>query len=338
MDADKKIEVSIVVPFYNPGVSILNLLDSIFKLDYPIDKFELILLVDDGSTDDSIGLVKEYLKSLKNKYQLQLIRLENNLGPAAARNRGIWAARGNIIAFTDADCIVDREWLKYITVSFMKPNIAGVFGKIITDKRNLIFPLEVAPIGHKYITANCAYRREILLEIGGFDERFKQPFRENTDLALEIIKKGYSIIFEEKAIVYHPSRKNNLKRIVKEAFLHQYDVLLYKKHSKLAIKAMETSWISKPVLGPFSILFLGLIVMFVISFFISFKKFIILSVFFFLFLFLFFVFYGYRFVILGNFYLPFGVKLKVFIASMVYLFSLLVGRIYGSLKFKAILI
>jgi len=338
MNANKKIEVSIVVPFYNAGVSILNLINSIFKVDYPINKFELIL-VNDGSTDNSIAIIKKHLESaIKNGYQVQLICLEENLGPAAARNKGISSARGNIVAFTDADCIVDSKWLKYITAAFKEQCIAGVFGKIVTDKENLLFPLEVAPVGHKYITANCAYRKKVLLEVGGFDERFKHPFREDTDIALEIIKRGYQIVFEENAIVYHPFRKNNLKQIIKEAFMHQYDVLLYKKHSKMAAQAMESSWFSKPILGPFSSLFFILIAVVTIFFLVSFKKFIILLVLFLFFLFLFFIFYGYKFVVSRTYHLPFEVKLKVFIASIVYLFSLVIARIYGSLKFKTILI
>ena len=96
-------KASVVVPVYN-GESVLeDCIGSLLRLNYPRDKVQLIF-VDNRSTDRTAEILSRYQSQLSAFY-------ESERGPAAARNRGLSNATGEVVAFTDADCVVDRDWL-----------------------------------------------------------------------------------------------------------------------------------------------------------------------------------------------------------------------------------
>jgi len=337
--------VSVIVPFHNAQEYLGKLILSLINQNYPHDSFEIIL-IDDGSTDNSSSLIKEIINNtttLKDEYNIRLLSLKKKSGPAVARNQGILMAKGEIIAFTDADCVADSNWLKFLVIAFLnRKEIGGVYGKIVTDNRTRIFPLEVVPVGHKYVTCNIAFRKEALLTVGLFDEKFKSPFREDTDLALRAIKSGFQIAYEPKAIIYHPIKKWSLSNLIKKTFEHQYDNLLYLKHSKLAINNMGTSLVTKPVVGPLSPLgltcitfFVSLIVLLGVESFIH--LFILLSSLSLIVMFSF-ILYGYKLTVTPKKAIPISLRIKTFIAVVLYLIVLAIARFYGSLKFRKFLL
>ena len=127
---------------------------------------------------------------------------------------------------------------------FKSEDEGGVIGNVITDNDEaLILPFIVAPVGAtgtsngvvKAGTCNVAYRKSILLEIGGFDEAFDPKWRGDSDLCLRVLEIGLKIVHEPTAIVYHPVRKNSLRDIWKDGFKRYHDVLLYSKHNKNSI-------------------------------------------------------------------------------------------------------
>ena len=101
---------TIIVPSFNRQEEIRELLSSVEKLDFPRDRFEL-LIVDDGSTDNTMEYLWEYHKNAK--FKLRFVDQEN-LGPGAARNTGMKNARGDFFIFIDSDCMVPPHWLKTI--------------------------------------------------------------------------------------------------------------------------------------------------------------------------------------------------------------------------------
>ncbi len=113
--------ISIIVPVYNDADSIRQLLDSIEQLDYPRDRYE-VLVVDNNSTDDLAGAVAAYPVKLLHERDAQ--------SSYAARNLGIKQARGEILAFTDADCRVHPQWLRGLQAAFQSPLVGGVAGTI----------------------------------------------------------------------------------------------------------------------------------------------------------------------------------------------------------------
>lgn len=114
---------SIIIPTYNRPERLANCLKAIALLDYPRDRFEVII-VDDGSKIPLDSVVAP----LHNQLQLKLLRQEN-AGPAAARNRGAFEAKGEFLAFTDDDCQPTANWLSQFAISFVDAPQAMLGGK-----------------------------------------------------------------------------------------------------------------------------------------------------------------------------------------------------------------
>lgn len=220
---NKSTFISVIVPFFNARGYLRNCVQSLVALDYP--QYEIIL-VDDGSTDDYVEQIKDLIT--ENRDKVKVLRKKRG-GPASARNLGIKNAQGEIIAFTDSDCTVDRDWLTYLVGKFDSEVVGAVQGETVTDSGESLYPVKSAPT-KGYVTCNMAYKSETLVSVGLFDERFKFAFREDDDLAYKTMKLGWQIISAPGAIVYHPLKKLKLRDLPKVALLHQYDALLYKKH------------------------------------------------------------------------------------------------------------
>jgi glycosyltransferase involved in cell wall biosynthesis len=157
-------------------------------------------------------------------------------GPGAARNFGIKRAKGDIIAFTDDDCIIPPDWLKNIYDSFINnPGIAGVEGKTIT----LIN--ETHPLSHQIVnynpcgifpTCNMAYKKQILEKLGGFYGKFKHPYGEDIDLAWNVLKYG-EVPFNDSMIVTHPVyRKGIFEKLLRTCYLSD-EFILFNRHIEL---------------------------------------------------------------------------------------------------------
>ena len=113
--------VSVIVPVYNGQRTIERLLVSLLNLDYPTNEYEVIV-VDNKSTDYTCEIVEKYPVTLLHEEEVQ--------SSYAARNRGISHARGEIIAFTDADCVADAHWLKRLVADWDDLTIGGFVGNI----------------------------------------------------------------------------------------------------------------------------------------------------------------------------------------------------------------
>jgi len=199
---NKNTYVSVIVPVRDRAEKIRETIDSILAQDH--SNFELII-IDDGSSDKTPEVLKSYGKKIR------VITNKKSVGPAAARNRGIRAARGKIIFFTDSDCIVKKNWISIMLREYKNENIAGVGGFLQPVKNNLVAKIElfqnkfILGIGTKKIvggtktpmgyTNNASFRRKTLLEVNGFDEKFPQPAGEDIDLKRRICEKGYSVVY-----------------------------------------------------------------------------------------------------------------------------------------------
>jgi hypothetical protein len=110
--------VTVVVASYNAATTLRACLESLLHLDYP--DFE-ILVIDDGSTDETPRITAEFP-------QVRTLRHVTNLGLSVARNLGITAATGDVVAFTDADCRADRDWLRLLVVGLLDLRVEGIGG------------------------------------------------------------------------------------------------------------------------------------------------------------------------------------------------------------------
>jgi GT2 family glycosyltransferase len=157
-------------------------------------------------------------------------------GPAAARNRGWRRASAPIIAFTDDDTEPDADWLGKALSCFDDPAVDAVSGRIVmplpgrpTDYERDAQGLERA----EFVTANCLVRKEVLERLGGFDEAFRLPWREDSDLHFRLLEGGFRIVRAPDAVVVHPVRPASWGVSLRQQKKVMFDALLFRKHRRL---------------------------------------------------------------------------------------------------------
>jgi len=236
--------VSVIIPTYNRSKYLIKCLDALLALNYPRGRLEIIV-VDDASCDETPRILSEYQEK-----GVIAIRHDLNTGPAGARNTGIRASKGEIIAFIDDDCIVDKNWIKNTLKNFKKDNqVAGVGGPSLTPPNSSFFEKAIGliecrpaksnlPITYRLGAGNAAYKREVLIKVGGFDESFKRA-SEDTELTIRLHKLGYKLVFDEKKRVYHKrpsSFKAYWKKFLNYGYMHP---MLFRKHPTSFVRSGE---------------------------------------------------------------------------------------------------
>lgn len=223
--------VSLVVPTHNRARLLEALLASIRHLEWDVSRLELFVVGDTRIHDDTESVVASFAREAP--FPVRYLTATNS--PAAKRNAGIAASRGDLIAFTDDDCRVDPLWLAHACALFSRPDVAGVQGQTVVPEtpgnpasyrrtRRLMEP--------NYQTCNIVYRRDAMLKIGGFDERFK-TVSEDSDVAFSILERGDSIEYVAEAVIYHPPREDSEWDVLKASRNNLFAPLLYKKHPRL---------------------------------------------------------------------------------------------------------
>lgn len=203
--------VSVIVPVFDGAATIADCVESLVKLDYPADALE-IAVVDNRSTDRTREIV--------GRYPVRLISEEEVQSSYAARNRGVASTSGEILAFTDADCVVERGWIKALVGALSRAGVGGVAGAIRAAHSSTAiaryqadrcivaenaFSHPVLPFAQ---TANAAYRREVFDRLGGFDPAIVYggdldfSWRMQRELRLELA-------YEPCALVWHQHRTSS---------------------------------------------------------------------------------------------------------------------------------
>ncbi|MFZ0319985.1 MAG: glycosyltransferase [Candidatus Sulfotelmatobacter sp.] len=239
--------ISIIVPTFNGGYRIGNCLDALLK--QTAGREAEILVVDDGSTDNTVDMVGRYP-------DVRLIT-QANVGPAGARNRGAFEARGAIILFTDDDCVPTPEWLASMLEPFADPEVVGAKGIYRTHQRRLIARFVQIEYEDRYRrmagldcidfvdTYSAAFRRDRFLEIDGYDTSFPMACAEDIELSYRMSARRWKMIFAPKAIVYHmhpDTLQWYLKKKYKFAF---WRVLAVRKNPSKAVKDSHTPQLMK---------------------------------------------------------------------------------------------
>jgi len=202
--------VSVVVCTYNGSRTIRDCLDGASRLAYP--DYEVIV-VDDGSSDATAVIARQY--------DCRLIQTENR-GLASARNSGLAAATGDIIAYLDDDAYPDPDWLTYLAATFLRTGYAGVGGPNIAPPGDgpIAECVARAPGGpvHVLVTdreaehipgCNMAFRKSCLDAIGGFDPQFRTA-GDDVDVCWRLQERGWTLGFHPAAMVWH-HRRNSVR-------------------------------------------------------------------------------------------------------------------------------
>lgn len=252
--------ISVIVPTFNGEETITDCLNSLLNQSYK-GAYEVIV-VDDGSIDKTGEVVE--------KYPVRLLAQEHR-GPAAARNLGARNASGDILLFTDDDCVAEKNWIEEMVKPFDNPEIAGVQGRYKTKQRSLITRFAQHEIEERYErmqkqkyidfigSYSAAYRRDVFLKENGFDESFPIASGEDPDLSFRLAAKGHKMVFAPNAVVYHHHPDTLLKYLRQKFYRAYWRVVLYKKNPKKAVKDSYTPQTLKIQLGFFYLLVLSLI-------------------------------------------------------------------------------
>ena len=230
-------KISVIIPTYNRVQLLRQQLGALTRQTYSQGAYEVIV-VNDGSTDGT----EEFLDQLKLSNSHLTVIHQSNGGPAKARNTAIEQARGEIIAFTDDDCEVDPDWLEIIAQE-MDDELLGLQGATYTD-HDLITPLTHQidnETGHNSVpTCNAAYRKDVLVSIGGFDESFPNPHNEDTDVSWRVQELG-EIRFCPSMRVHHPPRLDKFSKVAKRMKIMDCEFTLFDKHPALYQKHRDRS-------------------------------------------------------------------------------------------------
>ena len=156
--------------------------------------------------------------------------VQENQGPAAARNFGLEHATGEIVACTDDDCLADPGWIREIIRMFdERPGILGVEGQTVTIEDQLTpFTHQVQGSGECYASCNVAYLRATLVEIGGFDRSFFYG-NEDVDVAWRMMYLG-EVIYNERMVITHPPIPLTFMKFVRNPETYGVEILLYQRH------------------------------------------------------------------------------------------------------------
>jgi glycosyltransferase involved in cell wall biosynthesis len=248
--------VSIIIPAFNAEQTIAECLEACLRQTWADCE---IIVVDDGSTDRTGEIVQSFDRTGRTDRtdQKPICNLQSaicnrnvlyfrqaNKGPAAARNAGAAKATGDVLAFTDSDCVPRPDWIERLLEGFAE-GVVGVGGTYaIANKQSLLARMvhEEIMVRHELSgenvdflgSFNVSYLRSAFEAAGGFDESFSNASAEDNDLSYRLIDKGGRLRFRPQAVVahYHPTR---LWPYLKTQARHGYwRMKLYKKHPRRA--------------------------------------------------------------------------------------------------------
>ena len=252
------LRASVILPVYNNISTIERFLNSLRNQSMPSNEFEIIA-VDDGSTDGT----REYLESFVFEGSFNLIKQDNNLGIGTARNRGINAAKSEILLFIDSDMEVEEDWVENHTIPIEDDRWDGAVGNVrhgakvrtkfiqyldrsrrgaTGQKKNKRLDHNLFPFG------NTSIRKELLTQVGGFDEKIDLWGGEELELMVRVENQGkVNLRYNPDAkAIHHQDRTLDETCILLEKFGAKVVPYLVEKHPFLS-KEFKTNYLDNPI-------------------------------------------------------------------------------------------
>ncbi len=239
---NKEMKVSIVIPTYKRPALLSKCLNRLVLQKFPKQDYEIIVI-----SDGPDAITEKVIQRFQQRDRFPLIKfsfLPNKQGPAAARNKGWRMALGQLIAFTDDDCMPGIYWISAYWITYILEDEKVFTGRVTvplppcpTDYERNISQLGTAD----FVTANCCCTRTALEAVNGFDERFSTAWREDSDLEFNFLQKNMSILYVDAAWVIHPAHPANWGVSLKEQRKSMFNALLYKKHPRLYKEKIQSA-------------------------------------------------------------------------------------------------
>ncbi len=254
----KKVHViprlSLVIPVHNENEGIVKKLENSVRLDYPKDKLE-ILVVDDGSTDNTYQLVENFLQKNSTQTEIRLLSLPKWSGKASALNYAWTQCTGEIVAMTDADITLEEDAIQKIVRNFSDPKVGAVTGRLCVtangmssttvSEKNYRSIFDIIRLGESQIDSTpifngliMAFRRELL------DNLDSSIIADDTELAMLFREKGWKAIYDTEVIAYEfvsESQKLRAKqkmrrgRGIVQSFMRHRKMLFNRKYGKYGL-------------------------------------------------------------------------------------------------------
>lgn len=208
---DAGLTFSVIVPTYNRPRQLLRCLHALDALDYPQDQFEVIV-VNDGGSHSLAEIIAAFSSRLCLRYVVQ-----QNQGPAAARNAGARLANGRFLAFTDDDCAPSAAWLRHLATQLLAEpqKMVGGYTKNALHRNpfSITSQLLVDFLYDHYnqtesralffTSNNFAVAADLFWQIGGFDEKISLAAGEDRELCDRWLDNGLKMIYLPRAVIYH---------------------------------------------------------------------------------------------------------------------------------------
>lgn len=220
MDESRHPTVSVVVPVYNDPDGIRDTLSALTEQTYPADRLE-ILAVDNGSTDRTRDVIREFSSA---HGAVSLVVEDRIQGSYAARNAGIDAAEGAVIAFVDADMYMDDDWLATAVEALDDAPYLGCAVELVVDGEATLaarfdattaFPVEAYVERQNYAPTCCLLvRRTVVDDVGPFDARLVSGG--DSEFGHRVADAGYEQAYAPDACLYHPVRDSLAALLLKE--------------------------------------------------------------------------------------------------------------------------
>jgi GT2 family glycosyltransferase len=239
-------KMSVVICAYNAEHTLQACLESLRRLRYP--NFEIVI-VNDGSQDHTGAIAQRFP-------EFRLISQENG-GLSGARNVGIEASTGEIVAFTDADCVVDPDWLTYLAHTFANGGFVAIGGPNLSppeDSRTAAC-VAASPGGPTHVLlneqvaehipgCNMAFQKRVLQTVGGFDPLFRAA-GDDVDLCWRLQNEGHVIGFSAAAVVWH-FRRNTVRAYINQQMGYgAAEALLFFKHPYRFNLFGQSKWLGR---------------------------------------------------------------------------------------------
>lgn len=241
--------ISVIVPAYNAELTIDQCLEALARQTVPREIYEIIV-VDDGSSDGT--------RSRVEAHPGVHVLTQANAGPATARNLGVQHALGEIVLFTDADCVPAGDWIEQMAAPFHDPGVVGVKGAYLTDQRSVVARFVQIEYEDKYDrmaqeqyidfidTYAAGYRRDVFLANGGFDPAFPTASVEDQEFSFRLARQGHQMVFVPMARVCHLRHAATLTAYWRKKFkIGYWKVLVHRLHPDKLFRDSHTPQVLK---------------------------------------------------------------------------------------------